>query len=156
MLFLAHKFLTFLETVRVAFYVDDGAVVQDTIQDRSGDGDVGKDFIPLGESLVGSKDGGSFLIASGNQLEKEICPLNIHRKIADLVDNEHSVFGKSFELVRQVVLKMSLFELLNELVAVDVVGGKAVLSRHTTQSGGEMGLADAGRTEEDHIFSIFQ
>ena len=33
MLFLAHEFLAFLETVRFAPDVDDGAVMQDTIED---------------------------------------------------------------------------------------------------------------------------
>ena len=121
---LAHKFLAFLETVGLAFDVDHRAVVQDTIQDSGGDGDVGKDLIPLGEGFIGSEDGGGLLIAPGNQLEKQICPLNIHRKIADFVDNEHPVLGQHFELIRQAVLKMGLFELLNELVAVDIVSGK--------------------------------
>ena len=121
MLFLAHKFLAFFEAVRLAFDVDHCAVMQDTIQNSGGDGDVGKDLVPLGESLIGREDGGGLLIASGNQLEKQISPLNVHRKIADFVDNEHLVLGQHLELVRQAVLKMGFFELLNELMAVDVV-----------------------------------
>ena len=67
---------------------------------------------------------------SGNQLEKQICPLNIHRGIADLINNQHPVLSQHFELVWQAVLKMGFFELLNELVAVDVVSGKSMLRRH--------------------------
>ena len=52
LLFLAHKFLSFLETVRLALDVNHGAVMQDTVQDSGGNGDVGKDFVPLGESLI--------------------------------------------------------------------------------------------------------
>ena len=74
LLLLAHKFLAFLETVRLAFDVNNGAVVQDTIQDGGGDGDVGKDLVPLGESLIGSKEGGGLLIAPGNQLENRFAP----------------------------------------------------------------------------------
>ena len=69
LLFLTHKFLAFLEAVRLTFDVNDGAVVQDTVQDSGGKGDVGKDLVPLGEGLMGSENGGGLLIASGNQLE---------------------------------------------------------------------------------------
>jgi hypothetical protein len=35
--------------------------------------------------------------------------LDIHRKIADFVNDEHPVLGQNLELIRQAVLKMSLF-----------------------------------------------
>ena len=75
-MFLAHKFLAFLEAVRLTLDVNNGAVMQDTVQDSGGNGDVGKDLVPLGEGLVGSENGGGLLIASGNQLEKQIRALN--------------------------------------------------------------------------------
>ena len=118
LLFLTHKFLAFFQAVRLTLDVDNSAVMQDTVQDGGGDGDVGKDLVPLGESLVGGKNGGRFLIPSGNELEEQVCTLYIHREIADFVDDEHPVLGQNLELVRQTVLKMSLFQLLNELVAV--------------------------------------
>ena len=43
MLFLAHKFLALLQAIGFTLDVDDGAVVQDAIQDCGCDGDVGKD-----------------------------------------------------------------------------------------------------------------
>ena len=52
--------------------------------------------------------------------------------------------------------KWAFFKLLNKLVAVDVVGGESVLRRHQTQGRGQMGLANAGRAEKHHIFSVFQ
>ena len=70
LLFLTHKFFAFFQPVRLALDVDNGAVMQYTIQNSGGDGDVGKDLIPLGEGLVGGKNGGRFLIPSGNELEK--------------------------------------------------------------------------------------
>ena len=106
LLFLAHKFFAFLEAVRFALDINDGAVMQDAIQDSGGNGDVSKNLVPLGEGFIGSEDGGGLLIAPGNQLEEQICALNVHRKIADFIDNQHSVFGQHFELVRQVVSKM--------------------------------------------------
>ena len=113
MLFLTHKFLAFFQTVRLALDVNDSAVMQDAVQDGGGDGDIGKDLVPLGESLVGGKNGGRFLIPSGNELEEQVCPLDVHGEVADLVDDEHPVLGENLELIRQTVLKMGLLELLN-------------------------------------------
>ena len=121
MLLLAHKFLAFFQTVRLALDVNDSAVMQDTIQDGGGDGDVGKDLVPLGEGLVRGKDGRCFLIPSGNELEEQVCALDVHGEVADFVNDEHPVLGQNLELIRQAVLKVSLLELLNELVAVDVL-----------------------------------
>ena len=99
-LFLAHKFLAFFQPVGLTLDVNNSAVMQDTIQDGGGNGDVGEDFVPLGKGLVGGKNGGGLLIAPGDELEKQVCALNVHRKIADLIDYEHPEFGKDFEFVR--------------------------------------------------------
>ena len=109
LLFLAHKFLAFLEAIRFALDVNDSAVMQNTIEDGRGNGDVGKDLIPLGEGLIGSEDGGGLLIPPGNQLEEEISPLNVHREVSNLINNEHFVLGQHFEFVRQTVLEMGFF-----------------------------------------------
>ena len=133
LLLLAHEFLALLQAVRLALNVNDGAVMQDAVQDGGGDGDVGKDLVPLGEGLVGGKDGRRLLIPPGNELEEQICALDVHGEITDLVNDEHLVLGQDPEFVRQTVLEMGLLKLLDELVAVDVVGGKAVLGRHKAQ-----------------------
>ena len=99
LMLLTHKFLALFKPVGLTLDVNDGAVMQDTIQDGRGNGNVGKDLIPLREGLVGSEYGGGFLIPPGNQLEEQVCPLNIHGKVANLVDYEHPVLGKDLELV---------------------------------------------------------
>ena len=78
--------------------------------------------------------------------------MDIHGKITDLVNDKHPVLGQNLEFVWKPVFKMSLFQLLNELVAVDVVSGKSVPCGHKAQSGNQMGLAHAGRVKEYHIF----
>ena len=86
LLFLAHKFLALLQAVRLTLNVNHSAVMQDTIQNSGGDGDIGKDLVPLGESLVGGKNGGRLLIPSGNELEEQVCTLGVHGEVADFVD----------------------------------------------------------------------
>ena len=100
LLFLAHEFLAFFQTVRLALDVAHGAVMQNAIQDGGGNGDIGKDLVPLGEGLVGGKNSGRFLIPPGNELKEQVCAMNIHGKITDLVDDKHPVLGQNFELVR--------------------------------------------------------
>lgn len=51
---------------------------------------------------------------------------------------------------------MSLLELLNELMAVDVVGRETVLCCHQAQGGGKMGLTHTRRPEEYHVLPILQ
>ena len=99
LLFLAHEFLAFFQTVRLALDVAHGAVMQNAIQDGGGNGDIGKDLVPLGEGLVGDEYGRRFLISSGNQLEEQVCALNIHGKIANLVNDEHPVLGQDLSLL---------------------------------------------------------
>ena len=48
-------------------------------------GNIGKDLVPLGEGLVGGKDGGRFFIPSGNELEEQICALDILEEITNLL-----------------------------------------------------------------------
>ena len=94
--------------------------MQNAIQEGRGNDDVGKDFVLLGEGLVGDKDSVRFLVPSGNELKERACVLDIHGEKGDPVDDEHSVLGQNFELIRQAVLKTGFPELFNELVVVDV------------------------------------
>ena len=61
-------------------------------------------FRSLGEGFVGGKDGRRLLISPCNKLEEQICALDVHGEVADLVNDEHLVLGQDPELVRQTVL----------------------------------------------------
>ena len=54
LLFLTHKFFAFFQAVGLALDVNHRTVMQDTVQDCGGDGDVGEDLVPLGKGLVAS------------------------------------------------------------------------------------------------------
>ena len=73
LLFLAHEFLALLQAIRLALDVDHGTMMQNTVQDSGGNGNVGKDLVPLGESLVGGKNGGRFLIPSAGLSGSCLC-----------------------------------------------------------------------------------
>jgi hypothetical protein len=80
--------------------------------------------------------------------------LNIHGQITNLVNNEQLLFTQGTELVRQPVLEMRFFELLNQCMTVDVVGGKPVLRSRHTQGAAQMRFAYSGWSEEDYVLSI--
>ena len=98
-LFLFHKLLAFLETVALAFDVDDSAMMQYSVQNGRCDSDVCKNLVPLGKGFVAGKDRGDLLIPSCNELKEQISPLNIHGQIADFVDDEQLIFAQCFELL---------------------------------------------------------
>ena len=119
--------------------------MQHSVQYCRGNRDVRENLAPLGEHLVRREHGGDLLISPGDQLEKQVRPLDVHRQIPDLVDDKHPVLAEHLEPVRQTVLKVRLFQLFYELVAVDVVGREPVSGGDEPQSRCQMGLADARR-----------
>ena len=80
--------------------------MQDTVQNGGGNGDIGKHLIPLGKSFVRGEYRGCLLIPPCHELEKQVSPLNVHRKISDPVNDKHPVLGQNFEPVWEPVLKM--------------------------------------------------
>ncbi len=62
---------------------DDG-VVEQPVEQRSGDDRVSKDLPPFGEAAVGGQDHGTLLIACVDQLEEEIGAAGRDRQVADL------------------------------------------------------------------------
>ena len=100
LLFLAHEFLASLQAVRLALDADGGAVMRDAIQDGGGNGNAGKDLVPLGEGLVRGKNGRRLLIPSGGQLEGQVCAVDVHREVDDPANDEHPVLGQDLELIQ--------------------------------------------------------
>lgn len=81
-------------------------MVEDTVEYSGCNDDVGKDLVPLGKGFVGGKNGRGLFIASGKELKEEVGPLDIQGKATNLVNDEHLVLGKDFQLIGRTVLKM--------------------------------------------------
>ena len=89
LLFLAHKFLVFFQAVGLALDVNHGAVVQNAVQDGRGNGNIGKNLVPLRACLIKkfSLLGGNrmilrchavvFLLYRLNSGEKSISPIKL-------------------------------------------------------------------------------
>ena len=52
MLFLFHMFLTLFKPIAFPFDVDNGAMMQNTVEDSRSDSDISEDIIPLREGLI--------------------------------------------------------------------------------------------------------
>ena len=111
----------FFEAVTFALDVDDGAMVQNAVQNGGGYSDIRKNLAPLRKRFVGREYGRNLFVAAGNELKKQVLPLNIHREIPDFVDDHQGILAKYLELVRQPIFVVCGFELLDEVVTVDVI-----------------------------------
>ena len=129
-------------------------MVTDAVWESGGDCDISKDLVPLGECFVRGEDGRGLFIASGNEPKEEIGSLNIHGKVADLINDGHPVRGENLQLVGEMVFKAGLFKQLNELVAVDVVCRESVLGSHQAECASQVGFACTRRARKT-TFSPF-
>jgi len=56
LLLLLHVFLAFFQPVAFTLDIDNGAVMEHPIENGGSNGNISKDFVPLGKSLIGGKD----------------------------------------------------------------------------------------------------
>jgi hypothetical protein len=75
------------ESVAVALDVDNLAVVQQPVEDSGGDYGIPEELLPIGEALVGGDDGGTALVAVGDELEEQIRFPAVDGQVAFLVDH---------------------------------------------------------------------
>ena len=82
------KVLVVAHPVAVAANVDDVAMMEQAIDQRSGHEIVTEDLAPFVEGLVRGQDGGGGFVAAGHELEEEHGAVAIDREVADLVDDQ--------------------------------------------------------------------
>ena len=82
------KVLVVAHPVAVAANVDDVAMMEQAIDQRSGHEIVTEDLAPFVEGLVRGQDGGGGFVAAGHELEEEHGVVAIDREVADLVDDQ--------------------------------------------------------------------
>ena len=102
--------------------------------------------------LLDGDDHRGALVAAGDQREHEVGGLGIERDVADLVDDEQRDEGQPAQLGLEAALAFGVAE------AGDPLGGGGELHALAGQAGAdrerdrEVGLAGAGRAEQDHVF----
>jgi len=63
--------------------------MKQSVKNSRGNDRITKNFIPLGETSVGGKDHGSFLITTGDKLEEKMSSMAINMNVADLINDEN-------------------------------------------------------------------
>lgn len=63
-------------------------MVQESVEDGGGKDVVAEDCAPFGEVFVAGDDGGSFLLASADQLEEHVGFVAVEPEVADFVDDQ--------------------------------------------------------------------
>ena len=91
----------FLEPVAFSLDIDRCGVMENPVQNGTGDDRVSKDLSPVGIGLARGEDHRAFFIPSGDQLEKQVGPKLVNRDIADFVDDQCFVLGPLLELFLQ-------------------------------------------------------
>lgn len=71
----------------MALDVDDLAVVKEPVEDGGGDDGIPEEFLPIGKAFIRGDDGGTALVAVGDELEEQIRLPAVDGQIAHLVDH---------------------------------------------------------------------
>lgn len=143
----------FAQAVAFAFDVEDGGAVQEAVEGGAGhDGITGEDVRPFGEGFVGSHDGGGVLfVTMADDLEEHGGAGLIEAEVADFIDDQQPGLGEPLHGVGQPVLgegsgeATGHFQRRKEEEAVAEFGGD------DAQRDGQVGFADAGRTEQEDV-----
>ena len=67
---------------------EDGAVVEEPVEDRGGDGGVVEDLAPGGDAAVGGEDDRAVFVAAADDLEEVACCFGRQRQVAEFVDDQ--------------------------------------------------------------------
>ena len=89
------------QAVAGAVDLDDDGMVEQAVEQRSGDDGIAEDVAPFGEAAVGGEDHGAALVAGGDQLEEQVAAAGDDQQIADLVDDEQGGAAEEADLVAQ-------------------------------------------------------
>jgi hypothetical protein len=117
----------FLEPVGLPADRDDGAVMQEPIEDSGGDDGVAEDFSPIADGPVGCDEDGALLIAAGDELEEEMRSVWVERQIAQFVDDQPSWTN---------VGGSSLAQYINHTGNTTISGGETIYGFYLDTAGG--------------------
>src|SRR5690606_31675491 len=95
------------------------------------------------------------LVAPGHELEEEHGAGAADRQVADLIDDEDRRVREHLEALLELARGLGLLEARDEIGERAVVDAPPTLGRGNGQADGQVGFADAGRTQEDHVLFSF-
>ena len=142
------------ESVALAGDGDDQRVVQETVEDRRGSGHVLQQLAPVLGRAVAGHDGGFVFVPAHDDLE-EVLPSMFGQLLESHIIDDEQI---GFEVMAQGFVPL-LQGLLGEEVGHHIKDGavthhEALFDGFIADGLGEMGFADAGRADEEHIGAL--
>lgn len=129
-------------------------MMDDPVDDRHGDVVIAEELAPLGELLVGGQDDRAVFIQRVDELKQVIPALLVHRQITQFIDDQHIELEQLVDLLFQLALEFGQLQGFHQAeggVEADFVAG---FDGFQADADGQMGLADAGRADEDDVVAI--
>lgn len=140
-----------LEAVGVAFEVDDVGVVDESVDHGGGCDVVPGRFAPAAEGFVGGDDQGGPCVAGGHELEEQVGRFGFEGDVPDLVDDDQRVPAHAAQLVLQAPVVVRCGEAVDPLAGGGEQHPVPGLAGADRDAGGQLSLAGAGRSGEDHV-----
>src|SRR5690606_10709362 len=110
-----------------------------------------EDRTPFLEALVRGEYRRGRLIATCHQLEEEHRPGARDRQVPDLIDDQERGMREHLQSLRQSTGGLRLFQTRDQIRERAIVHTTATLRRCDGQTDGQVRLAHAGGTQQDHV-----
>lgn len=129
-------------------------MVDEAVDHGGGDDVVGEGFAPAAEGQVAGDDDGALFVAGRDELEEQVGCVGVEGQVADLVDDDQAVPLDLLEFGVELPCLMGGLESADSGAGGVEQDAVAVLRGLDPQADREVGLADAGRPEQDHVLSL--
>ena len=126
-------------------------MVDEPVDHGGGDDVVAEDLAPAAEGFVGGDDQRGSFVAGGDELEEQVGGLGLEGDVADFVDDEQRVAAQADQFVLEASAVVGLGEPGDPLGGGGEQDAVPGLAGADSEPDGEVGLAGAGRSEEDHV-----
>ena len=128
-------------------------MVDEPVDHRGGGHVVAEDLAPGAERLVAGDDHRRAFVAVGHEREHEVRGFGVERDVADLVNDQQRDERQAFELGLELALAFGLGEPGDPLGRGRELHALAGQARADPEGGRDVGLAGAGRAEQDHVLA---
>ena len=127
--------------------------MEEAVQGGGGhDGIAGEDLAPIAEGFVAGEDDAALgFVALADDLEEKAGLRCFQGEVADFIDDEKFGPGEVFHFAVEAVFGHGLGEAAGDIDGGGEVNAMAELGGDQAQADGQVGFADAGRTEEDEV-----
>ena len=127
-------------------------VVEQSVQQRSGQNVVAEQFPPIAEILVAGQDDTAVLIPFRDQTEQQLSLLAVQLHVANLVNQQYSRAQVDPPPAFQASLQLSLLQIRNEVQEGGVINHHTGVQRFERQTNSQVGFAHPRWSQQDDIF----